>query len=72
MCVQFFLVLALYFLSFEVSLLLIVLIILMLQVFLCNFKKINLYGMIDNIVQFNDIATANSISPQLGVNLIFK
>ena len=34
--------------------------------------KINLYGMVDNIIQFSDIASANSISMQLGINLIFN
>jgi len=34
--------------------------------------KINFYGMVDNILQFSDIASANSISLQLGVNLIFN
>jgi hypothetical protein len=34
--------------------------------------KINFYGMVDNILQFNDIASTNSISLQLGVNLIFN
>jgi hypothetical protein len=34
--------------------------------------KINFYGMVDNILQFNDIASINSISLQLGVNLIFN
>ncbi len=33
--------------------------------------KINFYGMVDNIAEFNDIASANNISFQLGVNLIF-
>lgn len=34
--------------------------------------KINFYGMVDNILQFNDIASTNRISLQLGVNLIFN
>ena len=34
--------------------------------------KINFYGMIDNIAQFSDIASANSISLQLGINIIFN
>lgn len=33
---------------------------------------VNLYGMVDNIFKLSNIATANSISFQLGVNLIFK
>ena len=34
--------------------------------------KLNLYGMVDNIAQFNDIASANNISVQLGINIIFN
>lgn len=34
--------------------------------------KVNFYGMVDNIAQFNDIASANSISLQLGLNIIFN
>lgn len=34
--------------------------------------KINFYGMVDNIAQFNDIAAANNISFQLGFNVIFN
>ena len=34
--------------------------------------KINFYGMVDNILQFKDISSANGISLQLGVNLIFN
>jgi hypothetical protein len=34
--------------------------------------KLNVYGMVDNIAQFRDIATANNISFQLGINLIFN
>ncbi len=33
---------------------------------------VNLYGMVDNVLKLSDIATANSISFQLGINLIFK
>ncbi|MEE9408757.1 MAG: DUF5723 family protein [Polaribacter sp.] len=33
--------------------------------------KINFYGMVDNIAEFSDIASANNISLQLGMNLIF-
>ena len=33
--------------------------------------KLNFYGMVDNILQFTNIAAANSISAQLGFNLIF-
>lgn len=34
--------------------------------------KVNFYGMVDNIAQINDIASANNISVQLGFNLIFN
>ncbi|WP_235318277.1 DUF5723 family protein [Polaribacter sp. Hel1_85] len=34
--------------------------------------KVNFYGMVDNIAQFNDIASANNISVQLGINIIFN
>ena len=34
--------------------------------------KVNFYGMVDNIAQFSDIATANNISLQLGINVIFN
>ncbi|MFK8058813.1 MAG: DUF5723 family protein [Polaribacter sp.] len=34
--------------------------------------KVNFYGMIDNIAQFNDIANSNNVSIQLGINLIFN
>lgn len=34
--------------------------------------KINFYGMVDNIAQFSDIASANNVSIQLGINLIFN
>ena len=34
--------------------------------------KLNLYGMVDNIAQFGDIASANNISVQLGINIIFN
>jgi len=33
--------------------------------------KLNFYGMVDNILQFTNMAVANSISAQLGFNLIF-
>lgn len=39
--------------------------------FSAQFGKVNFYGMVDNITQFNDIASANNISVQLGINLIF-
>ena len=34
--------------------------------------KVNFYGMVDNIAQFSDIAAANNISLQLGINVIFN
>jgi hypothetical protein len=34
--------------------------------------KLNFYGMVDNIAQFSDIATANNVSIQLGINIIFN
>ncbi|PWG06538.1 DUF5723 family protein [Polaribacter aquimarinus] len=34
--------------------------------------KINFYGMIDNLTQINDIASANGLSLQFGFNLIFN
>ncbi|WP_405606813.1 DUF5723 family protein [Polaribacter sp. Asnod1-A03] len=34
--------------------------------------KVNFYGMVDNIANFNDIASSNNISLQLGFNLIFN
>ncbi|PQJ79215.1 DUF5723 family protein [Polaribacter porphyrae] len=37
-----------------------------------QFGKINLYGMFDNILAYRNLATANSVSLQLGVNLIFN
>lgn len=33
--------------------------------------KINFYGMVDNIAEFSDIASAKNISLQLGMNIIF-
>ncbi|MCG1035717.1 DUF5723 family protein [Polaribacter sargassicola] len=34
--------------------------------------KVNFYGLVDNIANFNDIASANNVSLQLGINLIFN
>ena len=34
--------------------------------------KINMYGMVDNILQLHNITSANSISIQVGINLIFN
>jgi hypothetical protein len=36
-----------------------------------QFGNINLYGLVDNVAEFSDIASAKSISFQLGANLIF-
>lgn len=40
--------------------------------FSAQIGKVNFYGMVDNIAQFNDIAATNNISLQLGINLIFN
>ena len=37
-----------------------------------QFGKVNFYGVVDNIAQFNDIASANNLSFQLGFNIIFN
>ena len=37
-----------------------------------QFGKVNFYGMIDNIAQFNDITSANNLSFQLGFNVIYN
>lgn len=34
--------------------------------------KVNMYGMIDNVLQLHNITSANSISLQVGMNLIFN
>jgi hypothetical protein len=34
--------------------------------------NLNFYGMVDNIAQFSDIASANNVSVQLGINIIFN
>ena len=34
--------------------------------------KINFYAMVDNLAQINDIASANGLSVQLGLNIIFN
>ena len=38
----------------------------------CQIGKINFYGMVDNLAQFNDIASTNSMNIQLGFNTIFN
>ncbi|WP_159951488.1 DUF5723 family protein [Polaribacter septentrionalilitoris] len=37
-----------------------------------QFGKVNFYGVVDNIAQFNDITSANNLSFQLGFNIIFN
>ncbi len=37
-----------------------------------QFGKVNLYGMIDNILEYNNLSRANNLSLQLGVNVIFN
>ena len=34
--------------------------------------KINIYGMLDNILEYSNLSSANSISLQLGINVIFN
>jgi hypothetical protein len=34
--------------------------------------KVNLYGIVDNIIELEDIAVANNVSFQIGINLIFN
>lgn len=34
--------------------------------------KLNLYGMIDNILEYRNLSSANSLSLQLGINVIFN
>ncbi|MCB0446210.1 MAG: hypothetical protein KDD03_01605 [Gelidibacter sp.] len=36
-----------------------------------HFGKVNLYGMVDNLLQMQNISKAQSVSLQLGINLIF-
>lgn len=40
--------------------------------FSAQIGKVNFYGMVDNIAQYGDIAAANNISFQLGINVIFN
>lgn len=37
-----------------------------------NFWKLNVYGMVDNILKLSDIADANTASFQFGINVIFN
>jgi len=40
--------------------------------FSAQFGKVNFYGMLDNILEYSNLSAANSISLQMGVNLIFN
>jgi hypothetical protein len=37
-----------------------------------QFGKVNLYGMVDNILEYANLSAANSLSLQVGINLIFN
>lgn len=37
-----------------------------------QFGKVNFYGMFDNILSYKNLSSANSVSLQLGINLIFN
>jgi hypothetical protein len=37
-----------------------------------QFWKVNIYGMVDNVLAYRNLASANSLSLQLGINLIFN
>jgi hypothetical protein len=37
-----------------------------------QFGKLNLYALADNLLEYRDLAKANSLSFQLGLNIIFK
>ena len=37
-----------------------------------EFGKVNFYGMFDNILSYRNLSSANSLSLQLGINLIFN
>ena len=37
-----------------------------------QFGKVNFYGMIDNILEYRNLSSANSVSLQLGINVIFN
>ena len=40
--------------------------------FSAQFGKVNLYGMLDNILEYRNLSSANSLSLQLGINVIFN
>ena len=40
--------------------------------FSAQFGKVNLYGMLDNILEYTNLSSANSVSFQLGINVIFN
>jgi hypothetical protein len=37
-----------------------------------NFGPVNFYVLADNLLEYNDVTKANSLSFQLGLNVIFK
>jgi hypothetical protein len=37
-----------------------------------QFSKVNIYGMIDNILEYRNLSKANNLSLQLGINIIFN
>ena len=37
-----------------------------------QFSKVNIYGMIDNILEYKNLSNANNLSLQLGINVIFN
>ena len=37
-----------------------------------QFSNVNIYGMIDNIFEYNNLSKANNLSLQLGINVIFN
>lgn len=40
--------------------------------FSAQFGKVNLYGMLDNILEYTNLSSANSLSLQVGINVIFN
>jgi hypothetical protein len=40
--------------------------------FSAQFGKVNLYGMLDNLLEYSNLSSANSLSLQLGINVIFN
>ncbi|SDR73203.1 hypothetical protein SAMN05216503_0656 [Polaribacter sp. KT25b] len=40
--------------------------------FSAQFSRVNFYGMVDNILEFDNLSSANSLSLQLGINVIFN